>query len=140
MHRVVHFKLKTLNLLFTPRCCMIPNLIIRWYSECSPGGHLYFRLDITLIKGFSKHTLNTYFSGMKIEPKYVFLHVFFLNLCVMSFPKYVIMTKNIPLFSNFARLHPLNDVRAYIAWYEDDTQLQIQVAPGVKSTLLYPLV
>ena len=40
------------------------------------GGHLYFRLDIFLIKGHSKHTLNTYFSGMKIDPKYVFLHEF----------------------------------------------------------------
>ena len=30
-------------------------------------GHLYFRLDIILIKGLSKHTLNTYFSDMKIS-------------------------------------------------------------------------
>ena len=42
------------------------------------GGHLYFRLDIILVKGLSKHTLNTYFSGMKIDPKYAFLHAFFL--------------------------------------------------------------
>ena len=33
------------------------------------GGHLYFRLDIILVKGLSKHTLNAYFSGMKIDPK-----------------------------------------------------------------------
>ena len=38
------------------------------------GGHLYFRLDIIRVKGLSKHTLNTYFSGMKIDPKYAFLH------------------------------------------------------------------
>ena len=44
------------------------------------GGHLYFRLDIILVKGLSKHTLNTYFSGMKIDPKYMFLYAFFL-LC-----------------------------------------------------------
>ena len=42
------------------------------------GGGLYFRLDIILIKGISKHTLNMYFSGLKIDPKYTFLHVFFL--------------------------------------------------------------
>ena len=54
------------------------------------GGHLYFRLDIFLVKGISKHTLNTYFSGMKIDPKYAFLHAFFFNLSVMSFPKFVI--------------------------------------------------
>ena len=37
-----------------------------------PGGHLYFRLDIILVKRLSKHTLNTYFSGMKIDPKSAF--------------------------------------------------------------------
>ena len=44
----------------------------------SPAGHLYFRLDIILVKGLTKHTLKTYFSGMKIDPKYAFLHAFFL--------------------------------------------------------------
>ena len=43
------------------------------------GGHLYFRLDIIHVKVLSKHTLNMYFSGMKIDPKYAFLHdAFFL--------------------------------------------------------------
>ena len=37
-----------------------------------PGGHLHFRLDIILVKSLSKHTLNTYFSGTKIDPKYAF--------------------------------------------------------------------
>ena len=50
-------------------------------DERCPGGHLYFRLDIILVKRLSKHTLNTYFSGMKIDPKYAFLHAFFL-ICV----------------------------------------------------------
>ena len=54
------------------------------------GDHLYFRLDIIRVKGLSKHTLNTYFSGMKIDPKYAFLHAFFFNLSVMSIPKFVI--------------------------------------------------
>ena len=44
----------------------------------APGGHLYFRLDIILVKALSKHTLNTYFSGTKIDPNYAFLHAFFL--------------------------------------------------------------
>ena len=35
---------------------------------------------------------------MKIDPKYAFLHAFFLNLPVMSFPKFVYMTKNTPFF------------------------------------------
>ena len=32
------------------------------------GGHLYVRLDIIFVKGLLKHTLNMYFSGMKIDP------------------------------------------------------------------------
>ena len=38
------------------------------------GGNtcIYVRLDIILVKGLSKHTLNMYFSGMKIDP---------INLC-----------------------------------------------------------
>ena len=66
------------------------------------GGHLYFRLDIILVKGLSKHTLNTYFSGMKIDPKYAFLHTLFLICPLWPFQicKY---DQNTPLFSNFAR-------------------------------------
>ena len=44
----------------------------------SAGGHLYFRLNVILEKGLSKHTLSTYFPCMKIDTKYAFLHVFFL--------------------------------------------------------------
>ena len=77
------------------------------------GGHLYFRLDIILVKGLSKHTLNTYFSGVKLYPKYVFLQAFFLILSIMSFPKFVntCMTKNTPFFPILHVFAPLNDVR-----------------------------
>ena len=68
----------------------------------SGGGHLYFRLVIILVKGPSKHTLNTYFSGMKIDPKYVFLHVFFLICPSCPFQNLSIWPKS-HLFSNFAR-------------------------------------
>ena len=91
--------------------------------NCSPtrglhpgGGHLYFRLDIIRVKGLSKHTLNTYFAGMIINPKYAFLHAFFFNLSVMSFPKFVIRPKTYPFFPILHVFAPLNDVRAYIAW------------------------
>ena len=54
------------------------------------GGTLYFRVDIILIRGLSKHTLSTYFPRMKIHPNYMFLHVFFLlHLSIMAFPKFV---------------------------------------------------
>ena len=51
-------------------CCMHVGLLFTFknFSETvqemlDPGGgeHLYFRLDIILVKGLSKHTLNTYF-------------------------------------------------------------------------------
>ena len=61
------------------------------------GGHLYFRLDIILVKRLSKHTLNMYLSGMKIDLKYAFLQAVFL----MSFPKFVTMTKKSHPFFQF---------------------------------------
>ena len=64
------------------------------------GGHLYFKLDIILVIGLSKHTLNTYFSGMKIDPKYVFLHVFLLICPSCPFQNLSIWPKTHP-FSNF---------------------------------------
>ena len=79
------------------------------------GGGLVFRLDIILVKGLSKYTLNTYFSGMKIDPKYVFLHAFFL-ICVSCPFQINQYDQTHTFFSNFARFAPLNDVRAYIAW------------------------
>ena len=79
-------------------------------------GHLYFRLDIILVKGLLKHTVNTYFSGMKEDPKYMFLHVFCKNFSVMSFTKFVSMTKNTPFFPILHVFAPLTNVRVYIAW------------------------
>ena len=83
-----------------------------------PGGHLYFRLDIILIKGLSKHTLNTYFSGMKIDPKYAFLQAFFLICLSRPFQNLLIWPKTHHCFSpcNFARFCTLNNVRTYIDW------------------------
>ena len=40
----------------------------------------------------------------------------FLNMSIMSFPKYVTMTKYTPFFPILSVFAPLNDVRAYIAW------------------------
>ena len=110
------------------------------------GGHLYFRLDIILVprkRTFKTHPINMYFPGMKIDPiKYAFLHAFF----VMSFPKFVTMTKHtrpffFPILHVFActpkrckRVHCLvlkNNSNYVNIFYEDDTQLQIKVAPPV---------
>ena len=63
------------------------------------GGTRMARGGIRLVHGHTKSTLITYFSGMKIDPKFACI---FLNLSVMSFPKFVYMTKNTPFFPVFA--------------------------------------
>ena len=60
------------------------------------------RGGIRLVHGHTKSTLITYFSGMKIDPDNAF-YMHFFNFSVMSFPKFVYMTKKHTLFSNFAR-------------------------------------
>ena len=85
------------------------------------GGHLYFRLDIILVKGLSKHTLNTYFSGMKIDPTRFWMRF-------SSFVHYVLSKiyqydQNTPFFQILHVLVPLNDVRAYIACSWKTTQI-----------------
>ena len=79
-------------------------------------GHLYFRLDIILIKVLSKRTLNMYFSGMKIDPKYVFLYAFFLICLSCPFKNLSQWRKQHPFFQFCTFFAPLKDVRAYIAW------------------------
>ena len=103
----------------------------------SGGVHLYFRLDIILLKRLSKHTLSMYLLGMKIDPKYVFLHGFLL-ICLSKICHY---DQKHTLFSNFAcisipkqctRVHCLvlkNNPNYVNFFYEDDIQLQIQVPP-----------
>ena len=82
-----------------------------------PGGATRMaRGGIRLVHGHTKSTLITYFSGMKIDPNYAFLKAFFLNLSVMSFSKYVYMTKNTPFFPILHVFAPLNAVRAYSGW------------------------
>ena len=85
-------------------------------DEPRGGGHLYFRLDIIRVKGLSKHTLSTYFSGMKIDPKYAFLHAFFLIWASCPFQNLSIWPKTYPFFLILHVFAPLNDIRAYIAW------------------------
>ena len=86
---------------------------ILYVEQISPGAHLYCRLDIILEKGLSKHTLNTHFSGMKIDPKYAFLHAFFLICPSCPFQKFVTMTKNTPFFPILHIIAPLKMMYAH---------------------------
>ena len=53
------------------------------------GGTRMARGGIRLVHGLTKNTLITYFSGMKIDPKYAFLHAFFLICLSCSFLWYL---------------------------------------------------
>ena len=87
------------------------------YSSYMPGGATRIaRGSIRLVHGLTKSTLITYFSGMKRDPKYAFLHAFFLICLSCSFQKFVYMTKNTPFFPILHVFAPLNDVRTYSAW------------------------
>ena len=75
----------------------------RW---ATPGATQMARGGIRLVQGHTKSTLITYFSCMKIDPKYAFLHAFFL-ICLSCPFQNVYMTKNTPFFFQFCTfLHP----------------------------------
>ena len=84
-----------------------------------PGGHSNGKRGIRLVHGHTtwKHPI-TYFSGMKKDPKYACLHAFFLICPSCPFQNLsIIMTKNTPFFPILHVFAPLNDVRAYSAWF-----------------------
>ena len=64
------------------------------------------RAGIRLVHGLTKSTLITYFSGMKIDPKYTFLHAFFLICLSYSFLNLSLWPKTHPFFQLCTFLHP----------------------------------
>ena len=74
------------------------------------------RGGIRLVHGLTNSTLITYFSGMKIDPKYVFLHAFFLICLSYSFKNLSIRPKTHLFFPILHVFAPLSDVREYSAW------------------------
>ena len=113
--------------------------LINPFPHRQGGRHLYFRLDIILARGLSKHTQSTYFPGMKIDPKYTFC-MFFSEFFPLVLSKICEHDQKHTLFSNFAcfwtpkwctHVHSLvlKNNPNYVNFYEDDIQLQIQVTP-----------
>ena len=49
------------------------------------SGHLYFMLDIFLVKELSKHTQSTVIPGLKMDHKYAFLHVYLISVSFFFF-------------------------------------------------------
>ena len=74
------------------------------------------RGGIRLVHGHTKSTQITYFSGMKIDPKYAFLHAFFLICPSCPLQNLSIWPKTHPFFPILHVFAPLNDVRAYSVW------------------------
>ena len=64
---------------------------------------------------FQTHPTHIFFRYENRPQIQVFACVF-LYLSIMSFPKFVTMTKNTPFFPILHVFAPLNNVRAYIAW------------------------
>ena len=83
------------------------NLIIRCHLD-GGGGHLNGKRGIRLIHGLTKSTLITYFSGMKVDPKYAFLRAFFLICLSCPFQNLSIWPKTHPFFKFYfyTFLHP----------------------------------
>ena len=70
------------------------------------GGTRMGRRGIRLVHGLTKSTLIMYFSGMKIDPKYAFLHAFFLICLSCLFQNLSIWPKTHPFFQFCTFLHP----------------------------------
>ena len=81
-------------------------IISHWMTAAKKpgGGTRIARGGIRLVHGHTKSTLITYFSGMKIGPKYAFLHAFFLICPSCPFQNLSIWPKTHPFF-NFARFY-----------------------------------
>ena len=80
------------------------------------GGTLVFQVGYHPRKRTFKTHLKQVFFGYKNRPLIRIFACVFLNLSVMSFPKFVNMTKNTPFFPILHVFTPLNDVRAYNDW------------------------
>ena len=76
------------------------------YGKGTPGGPLVFQAWYHPCKRTFKTHPKHVFSGMKIDPKYVFLHVFFLICPSCPFQNLSIWQKTHPFFQFCTFLHP----------------------------------
>ena len=108
----------------TRRCCKTCDKltqsehVLHLNGTCfSPGGgSLVFQAGYHPRKRtFKTHPKHLFFRYENRPWIYVFACIF-LNFTIMSFSKFVNMTKNTPFFTILHIFAPLNDVRAYIVW------------------------
>ena len=81
--------------------------------EYSQGATRMARGGIRLVHELTKSTLITYFSGMKMDPKYMFLQAFFLICLSCSFQNLSIWPKTHPFFQFCTFLHPKRCMRVH---------------------------
>ena len=84
--------------------------------EKYPGGHSNGKREYQACPWTHKKHPNHVFVRYEKDPKYAFLHAFFLIYLSCSFQKLSIMTKNTPFFPILHLFAPLNNVRTYSAW------------------------
>ena len=85
-------------------------------SDLAGGGALVFQAGYHPRKRtFKTHPKHIFFR-YKIRSQICIFACVFLNLLVMSFPKFVTMTKNTPFLPILHVFAPLNNVRTYTAW------------------------
>ena len=90
---------------------------LKLHSPFCPGGATRMtRGGIRLVHGLTKSTLITYYSGMKKDPKYAFLHAIFLICLSCSLQNLSVWPKTHPFLPILHVFAPLNDVRTYSAW------------------------
>ena len=82
----------------------------------SPGGHSNGKRGYQARPWTHKKHPNHVFFKYENRPLIRVFACIFLNLSIMSFPKFVYMPKNTPFFQILHVFAPLNDVRAYSAW------------------------
>ena len=107
---------------FTLAMCpnMWPFVLEVW--SFTPRGPLVFQAGYHPRKRTFKTHPKHIFSGMKIDPKYAFLHAFFLFCSSCPFQTFVTMTKNTPFFPPILHVFaPLNNVCAHTAWSRKTT-------------------
>ena len=92
------------------------NLAVTSTRILLPGGHSNGKRGYQARPWTHKKHPNHVFFRHENRPLIRVFACIFLNLPVMSFPKFVYMTKNTPFFPILHVFAPLNDVRAYIAW------------------------
>ena len=105
-HLLMHFQTNCIQNYLTNWKMNVRSGTSTWFVFAPRGATRKARGGIRLVHGLTKSTLITYYSGMKKDPKYAFLHAFFLICLSCSFQNLSIWPKTHPFFQFWTFLHP----------------------------------